>query len=70
MIEITTLDNSQISLDEATLQEFDSAVRGEVLTAKHGGYDEARGIFNAMIDKRPAQVVHDLQFWCACPKCT
>jgi len=57
MIKITTLDNSQISLDDETLQAFKSAVRGEVLTAEHSGYDEARGIFNAMIDKRPALIV-------------
>ena len=57
MIAITTLDNSQISLDDETLQAFESAVRGEVLTAEHSGYDEARGIFNAMIDKRPALIV-------------
>ena len=56
MIDITTLDNSHISLDDATLQEFESSVRGDVLTAEHGAYDEARGIFNAMIDKRPALI--------------
>ena len=56
MIQITTLDNSQVSLDDAMLQEFESAMRGEVLTAEHSGYDEARSIFNAMIDKRPALI--------------
>lgn len=57
MIEITTLDKNQVSMDDATLQEFESAVRGEVLTAKHSGYDEARLIFNGMIDRRPGLIV-------------
>lgn len=56
MIKITTLDNSQVSVDDATLQEFESAVRGEVLTAEHSGYDEARVIFNSMIDRRPGLI--------------
>ncbi len=56
MIKITTIDNTQVSLDDETLQAFKSAVRGEILTAEHSGYDEARGIFNAMIDKRPALI--------------
>ena len=57
MIDIATIDNNKVSIDESTLANLKSAVRGEVLTANDAGYDEARGIFNAMIDKRPAVVV-------------
>lgn len=57
MIDITTLDKNQVSIDDATLQEFESAVRGEVLTADHSGYDQARIIFNAMIDRHPGLIV-------------
>ena len=56
MMKITKLDKSQLSLDQSTFEAFDLAVRGEVLTAEHGGYDEARRVFNGMIDKRPALI--------------
>ena len=57
MLEIRTIDDSTTSIDAATLKSLRSAVKGEVLTAADRGYDEARGIFNAMIDKRPALIV-------------
>ena len=56
MMKITKIDKSQLSLDESTFEAFDLAVRGEVLTSEHGGYDEARRVFNGMIDKRPALI--------------
>ena len=57
MIKVTRLDKNQKSLDEVTFQQFESAIRGEVMTEQHSGYDKARGIFNGMIDKRPALIV-------------
>lgn len=57
MIRIKTLDGKEISLDSATLDQFKAAVRGEVLTADDPGFDEARHVFNGMIDKRPALIV-------------
>lgn len=57
MVEITTLDNGKVTIDETALTSLKSAVLGEVLAAADPGYDEARGIFNGMIDKRPALVV-------------
>src|SRR3954447_24008230 len=32
-------------------------VRGEVITPDDSGYEEARAVYNGMIDKRPAAVV-------------
>ena len=43
-------------LNEATLQEFRSTLRGNLLQPADAGYDEARKVYNAMIDKRPALV--------------
>lgn len=54
MTRIKTLDESEIALDQETLEAFKAAVRGDVLTVEDEGYDQARGIFNGMIDKRPA----------------
>lgn len=51
MTRMTTLDGSEVELDEATLQAFRSAVRGEVMTPDDDRYDEARGIFNGKIGR-------------------
>ena len=37
-------------------QELKSTLRGELLTPQHSEYDQARKVFNAMIDKRPAAI--------------
>ena len=57
MIQIKTLDQSATTLDDAALNAFKAAVRGQVLTTDSDGYDAARGVFNGMIDKRPALIV-------------
>jgi FAD/FMN-containing dehydrogenase len=42
---------------ESGLSDFRSALRGSVILPTDPGYDEARKIWNAMIDKRPALIV-------------
>jgi FAD/FMN-containing dehydrogenase len=37
-------------------QKLQGDLRGELLTPEHSGYDAARRVFNAMIDKRPAAI--------------
>lgn len=44
------------ALDEAIIREFKSSLRGELLRPGEAGYDEARQIWNGMIDKRPALI--------------
>lgn len=44
-------------VDDRALEEFESGLRGEVIHAGDRGYDDARKIFNAMIDKRPGAIV-------------
>ena len=39
------------------LQKFADRLRGELITPADGGYDKARSLYNAMIDKRPAAIV-------------
>ncbi|WP_282695416.1 FAD-binding oxidoreductase [Streptomyces sp. CC208A] len=42
---------------KATIERLREQVRGEVVTPDSEGYDEARTVYNAMIDRRPAAVV-------------
>ena len=42
-----------MSTTEAARQELSAGFEGEVIGQEDSGYDEARALFNAMIDKRP-----------------
>jgi len=44
------------ALDEKTVAQLDEAMRGTVLTSASPEYDQARAIWNAMIDHRPALI--------------
>jgi FAD/FMN-containing dehydrogenase len=44
-------------LTETAIQECKNRVRGEVLCPADDGYEVARQVFNAMLDKRPALIV-------------
>ena len=43
-------------LDEATVAEFGVALRGDLIQPGDEGYEEARKVYNAMIDKRPRTI--------------
>lgn len=55
-LEITTLAGTQRTLDPTTIADLRSRMRGPVLTAADPGYNTARRIWNAIIDKRPALI--------------
>ena len=40
-----------------TADEFKNSLEGELIQKDDAGYDEARAVYNAMIDKRPAMIV-------------
>ena len=53
-LRIATTSGTDTALDEATVQEFKASVRGQLIRPGDAGYDDARKIFNAMIDRHPA----------------
>src|ERR687897_3369152 len=44
-------------LDETTIREFSSEVRGRLIRPQDDGYDEARSVFYGGFDRRPALIV-------------
>jgi FAD binding domain/Berberine and berberine like len=45
------------AIDDQTIEAFRAQLRGELLRPGDDGYDEARQVWNAMIDRRPALIV-------------
>lgn len=43
-------------LEEAAVQELAANFRGELIRSEDDSYDEARSVFNAMIDRHPALI--------------
>ena len=43
-------------VDQTAVEKFKSSLRGELLQSGDAGYDEARKVWNGMIDKRPALI--------------
>src|SRR5688572_23924388 len=49
--------NPNRALESTAIQDFRSRIRGRVLEAGHGEYEDARRIQNGLIDRRPALIV-------------
>src|SRR5947199_10605696 len=50
------LQTTPVALNEMEVQELVSRMRGEVLRPGDAGYEQARQVYNGMIDKRPALI--------------
>jgi FAD/FMN-containing dehydrogenase len=48
---------AEAALGEVIVEELRASLRGQLLRASDAGYDKARQVWNAMIDKRPALIV-------------
>jgi FAD/FMN-containing dehydrogenase len=56
-MELVSRNGATVTLPEETVNEFRSAMRGEVLTSKNVSYDEVRAIWNGKIhDKHPGLI--------------
>jgi FAD/FMN-containing dehydrogenase len=49
-------DTTEKFFEDAVMQEFAESLRGRLLRAGDAGYDEARRVWNGMIDRRPALI--------------
>ncbi len=56
-IRITTLSDEKVFIAEDALEKLKRLIQGDVLLPSHDDYDQARKIWNGMIDKRPALIV-------------
>ena len=59
-LQVKTRTNGGVTLQEDTIRKFKESFRGEVLLSDDTGYDDARSIWNAMIDRRPALIARCL----------
>ncbi len=55
-LKVVTLDGKDFALSETAVEEFKARLRGQLLQPGDEGHDDARAIFNAMIDRRPALI--------------
>jgi len=55
-LRVITSEGAPATLEEATVQSFADSLRGRLLQRGDDGYDEARKLFNGMIDRRPALI--------------
>lgn len=49
-------DIATIAIDEETITQFETSLRGELIRPDTQAYDDTRSIYNAMIDKHPALI--------------
>lgn len=57
---IATLDGITLALEDTGLAALETSLRGPLFTPQSAGYDEARRIWNGMIDRRPAVIARCL----------
>ncbi|MGE0132549.1 MAG: FAD-binding oxidoreductase [Blastocatellales bacterium] len=55
-IKASALTGAVVMLEESAVEAFRSGLRGQLLRPADEGYDAARTVWNAMIDKRPALI--------------
>src|SRR3954470_18560329 len=55
-LRIISTNGTDAILEEATVQHFADGLRGRLVQPGEGGYDEARKLWNGMIDRHPALI--------------
>ena len=57
-VSVRRSDGDSMMLDSSAIESLKAGLRGLLLLPGEDGYDKARSVWNAMIDRRPALVVH------------
>jgi FAD/FMN-containing dehydrogenase len=57
---VRAIDGQEITVDQKAIDDLKTRLRGSLILRETPGYDDARAIWNAMIDRRPALVVRCL----------
>jgi len=57
-VSIRRSDGDSVTLDSSAVESLKAELRGPLLFPGDDGYDTARTVWNAMIDRRPALAVH------------
>ncbi len=55
-VRMVTMAGAETVIEAAAVDAFKASLRGELLRAGDASYDEARKVWNGMIDKRPALI--------------
>jgi hypothetical protein len=55
-LRVITTTGQETVLEEATVEKFQASLRGPLLRPGDAGYDDARQVWNAMIDRHPALI--------------
>ncbi len=56
-LNLATLQKGHKLLEESVIEGFAAGLRGRLMTARDGEYEQARQIWNAMIDRHPGMIV-------------
>jgi len=59
-MKLKTLHGGEIDLQQAMIDDLRARLRGQVITSSDAPYDEARTLWNAMVDRRPGLVARCL----------
>jgi FAD/FMN-containing dehydrogenase len=59
-LDVKTRSNGEVSLQDNIIGKFRESLRGDLILSEDAGYDDARSIWNAMIDRRPALIARCL----------
>ena len=54
--DLMTAGGTSTTLDDTTIAQFRSALRGDLMAADHAGYESARQVWNGNIDRRPGLI--------------